>query len=492
MFSAIIFSLLATVAWYFFLPIGTPVQNLVAWQIRLVAPLVTVVAVAAGAASIAPPSRFADPPWRIYSRLGLSGFLAFACLIALVVAPGDPVKRLFLFLRTADLGSKVSPLVPMLLTYAAAIALSLGALRRQALIESRQVLTPLLDFGTESFSGVADLERRVRELVGTGAWPWRTYISVGVPIALTYGFALPFRQFSHSHVDTVTFKGLFCIVSLAVYTGICLAIVKMVSVWLSVRKLLRRIYTHPSRGGYAAYRQQLHFIKQPAIDLLSKVPAMSQLEVALEQVRQLLITSDDPGTRASAEIEKRLDQERPWLGLLLPWAEQSINETEEAEATGDWSESILKKRRTEIWMAFLSRSIAYIFEPLWRTINPSRLPSNGHSFERIEPNRHNRRNLRREPGRRFPATGDAAIGDARIDYDVGDALDAVRRQLVSIPCARQSALVQLVCCVGRGRLDDVDVLFAQSRPRCEHDRWNYAWADRLEFHAWCFKSPPTR
>jgi hypothetical protein len=385
LFSATIFSLLATVAWYFFLPIGTPVQNLVAWQIRLVAPLVTVVAVAAGAASIAPPSRFADPPWRIYSRLGLSGFLAFACLIALVVAPGDPVKRLFLFLRTADLGSKVSPLVPMLLTYAAAIALSLGALRRQALIESRQVLTPLLDFGTESFSGVADLERRVRELVGTGAWPWRTYISVGVPIALTYGFALPFRQFSHSHVDTVTFKGLFCIVSLAVYTGICLAIVKMVSVWLSVRKLLRRIYTHPSRGGYAAYRQQLHFIKQPAIDLLSKVPAMSQLEVALEQVRQLLITSDDPGTRASAEIEKRLDQERPWLGLLLPWAEQSINETEEAEATGDWSESILKKRRTEIWMAFLSRSIAYIFEPLWRTINPSRLPQTGTASKESNP-----------------------------------------------------------------------------------------------------------
>jgi hypothetical protein len=372
--SVVLFCLLATVAWYFFLPIGTPVEKLADWRIRLASPLVMVVAVAAAAASITPSSRFANPPLRIYSRLALSGFLAVACLIALVLAPGDPAKRLFLFLRTADLGSKVSPLVPMLLTYAAAIALILGVLRRQALIESRQILTPLLDFGTESFSGVADLERRVRELVGTGAWRWLNYFKVGIPIALTYYLALPFRKLVQSHVDTATFKVVFSIVSLAVYIGIVSAIVKMVRVWLSVRSLLQRIYTHPSRGGYGAYRQQLHFLKEPAVDLLSKVPAMSQLEVALDQVRQLVVTSDETSTRASAEVGTRLNTMRPWLGLLLPCVEWSINETEQAQASGEWRESIRAKRRTESWMAVLSCSIAYIFEPLWRTINASRLP----------------------------------------------------------------------------------------------------------------------
>jgi len=369
----LLFGLLATVAWYFFLPIGTPVENLADPWIRLAAPLVTVVAVAAGAASIAPPSWFVNPPWRAYLRLALSGFLAVACLIILVDAPGDPVKRVFLFLRTADLGSKVSPLVPMLLTYAAALAMIFGALRRQALIESRQILTPLLDFGTESFSGVADLERGVRELVGTGAWPWRNYFKVGIPIALTYLLALPFRKLFQSHVDTATFKVLFSIVSLAVYIGICLAIVKMLTVWLSVRNLLQRIYTHPSRGGYDAYRQQLHFIKQPAVDLLSKVPAMSQLEVALDQVRQLLATRDDAISSAAPEVKIRLKRMRPRLKMMLLSVERSVEGIEQAEALDQWRTAIRWKRKAEERIAVLSRAVAEIFEPLWRTIGASRL-----------------------------------------------------------------------------------------------------------------------
>jgi hypothetical protein len=385
--SAVLFCLSATVAGYFFLPffVGARIGHLIeVWQWRT-SSAVTALVLLTGLASIAPRSWFANidplqsgsPSWsnplpRILLLVGLLAILVVVvCTIFLRVPPSNSTARLFLFLRTSDLGSKVSPLVPMLLTYGAAIALIFGALRRLALLESRQILTPFLNFGTASFSGFRGLEQRVRDLVGTGAWSWRTHCAIALPIGLAYLLALPFRQLFRSHIDTATFKCLFTVVSLAVYIGIGFALVRMVTVWLAVRKLLRRIYTHPSRGGYDAYRQQLHFLNEPAIDLLSKVPAMSQLEVALDQVRQLLITSDDPSTRASAEIEKRLDNERPWLGLLLPWVEQSINETEEAQAKGDWSESVRTKRQTEIWMAVLSWSIAHIFEPLWRTTGAS-------------------------------------------------------------------------------------------------------------------------
>jgi hypothetical protein len=296
------------------------------------------------------------------------------CMIVWLIPPADPAARLFLFLRTVDLGGKVSQLTPMLLTYAAAIALIVGALRRLALLESRQVLTPFLNFGTPSFKGFAELEQQVRTLVAASGWSWRS-CAIAVPIVIAYWLAAPLHQLPQRDIDTPGFELLFFVVSLAVYIGIGLAIAKMVTVWLYVRRLLRRIYTHPSRCGYGAYRQQLHFLKEPAIDLLSRVPAMSQLEVALDQVRQLVITSDDTSARASAEIETRLDKERPWLGLLLPWAEWSINETEEAQANGEWSHSILAKRQTEIWMAVLSWSIAYIFEPLWRTTSATRLPA---------------------------------------------------------------------------------------------------------------------
>jgi len=372
LFSGVLFCLLATVAGYFFLPVRTPVEKLADLWIRLASPLVTLVAVAAGVASIAPASWFAYPPRKIYSRLALSGFLALAFLVILEVVLGDPTARLFLFLRAAHLGSKVSPLLPMLLTYGAAIALIVGALRRLALLESRQVLTPFLNFGTVSFSGFADLEQRVRALVGTSAWSWRS-CAVAVPIGIAYGLAFPFSQWPQRDIDTPGFEFFFFIVSLAVYIGIGLAILKMVTVWLSVRTLLRRIFTHPSRGGCDAYRQQLHFLKEPAVDLLSKVPAMSQLEVALDQVRQLLMTRDDAISSTAPEVKTRLKTMRPWLALLLPWIEQSINETEQAEANGEWRQGILAKRQTEVWMVFLSWSIAYIFEPLWRTISSSRI-----------------------------------------------------------------------------------------------------------------------
>jgi len=294
-------------------------------------------------------------------------------VIIWLIPPADSIARLFLFLRTADLGSKVSPLVPMLLCYAAAIALILGALRRLALLESRQVLIPFLDFGTPSFSGFAVLEQSVRDLVASSAFSWRSF-AIAAPVAIAYWLTFPEHQWLQRDLDTFGFEVWFFGVSFFVYIGITLAIVKMVRVWLSVRTLLRRIYTHPSRCGYGAYRQQLHFLKEPAVDLLSRVPAMSQLEVALDQVRQLIVTSDETSTRASAEVGTRLGAMRPWLGLLLPWVEGSINETERAQASGEWRQSILAKRRTEIWMAALSWSIAYIFEPLWRTINASRLP----------------------------------------------------------------------------------------------------------------------
>jgi hypothetical protein len=362
LFSTVLFGLFVTVAWYFFLPLFTPAWNLASVSsTALVALFLIAAALVAGLVSVAPPSWVANPPWRTVAPL----VLAAAGVIALVVVPGDSTTRLFLFLRTAHLGSKVSPLVPMLLTYGAAIALIFGALRRLALLESRQILTPFLNFGTPSFSGFADLEQRVGAWLNPVDWSWRS-CTIAVPIVIAYWLASPL--FYTRDIYTPGFELLFFIVSLAVYVGIGLAIVKMVTIWLSVRKLLRRIYTHPSRGGYDAYRQQLHLLKEPAIDLLSKVPAMSQLEVALEQVRQLVIRTDEPSTTSAVpEVNARLSERRIWLRLLLPWVECGIDETEQAQANGDWPEEIQKKRETEVRIGSLSSTIAYIFEPLWRT-----------------------------------------------------------------------------------------------------------------------------
>src|ERR1700691_259968 len=440
LFSIVLLCLLGTMAYYFFLPfrMGMAGELNATWKFWATL-FVTSAVVAVWLVLFAPRSWLADidplrtgqPPWRkppgiILSLLVLFPFVAVVvCMIVWLLPPADPAARLFVFLRTADLGSKVSQLVPMLLTYAAAIALILGALFRLALLESRQVLTPFLNFGEDSFSGFADLEKRVRNLVGTGAWSWRTRCAIALPIGLAYLLALPFRQLFHSHIDTAAFKCLFSVLSLAVYVGIGLAIVKMVSVWLSVRKLLHRIYTHPSRGGYDAYRQQLHFLKEPAIDLLSKVPAMSQLEVAVDQVRQLVITTDDPSTSVVPEVNARLSESRLRLRILLSWVERGIDETEQAQANGNWRDEVEKKREIEVRIGSLSRTIAHIFEPLWRTTGA---------------------NAAREKGEKDPHSIDT-IGEIYVASRVVDFLRQVMPQLESLALSTTLAMLLMLFAV---------------------------------------------
>ena len=248
----------------------------------------------------------------------------------------------------------------------------LGALRRLALLESRQLLTPFLNFGTASFSGFAFLEQRVRILFGISGWSWLS-CAIAVPIVIAYLLAFPVHQWPQHDIGTPGFEFVFFVTSLAVYIGIGLALVKMVAVWLSVRKLLRRIYTHPSRGGYDAYRQHLHFIKQPAVDLLSKVPAMSQLEVALDQVRRLLATKDDAISCAAPEVKIRLKSMRTRLKMMLLSVERSVEGIEQAEASDQWRMAIRWKRKAEERMNVLSHAVAEIFEPMWRTLGTNRL-----------------------------------------------------------------------------------------------------------------------
>jgi hypothetical protein len=367
--SVVLFCLLATVAGYFFLPPFTPLL-LRGFDLSkvLAALLVIVAALGAGLASIATPSWF-ESRW---ARIIAPALLLVVILVAMVGVYEDPVSRLFLFLRTSDLDSKVSPLVPMLLTYAAAITLIFGALRRHAVMESRQILVPMLDFGTDSFSGVADLERNVRDCVGTGNWAWRAHCQIALPIVLTYALALPFRQFFKSHVDTIVFKWWFSIVSVAVYVGIGLALVRMIAIWRSVRTLLRRLYTHPSRYGYAGYRAALHISPEATGDLFSKVPAMSQIEVALAQVRELINSGDATSTSSVPEVMACLKSQRPRLRFVLPCIERCIDSALRVEAKGDWRRQIERMQDAENWMACLSLAIAKIFEPLWRGVSTGR------------------------------------------------------------------------------------------------------------------------
>src|SRR5580700_780832 len=199
--------------------------------------------------------------------------------------PNDAAAALLAF-RASSLGSRVSPLTPVLFALGAGVALCLGALRRTRLRESRQVLTPFLDFETPSFSGIADLETRVRRALASIAFDspllWLATLAIVAIYASLYWLS------GRWPIDGPTFAGLFFAISLLAYVGIAYAVYKLIAVWLSTRRLLRRLYWHPSRPGYEKFRSEIPAGGDGGIDLLSSAPSLTALEIGLAQVRKII------------------------------------------------------------------------------------------------------------------------------------------------------------------------------------------------------------
>ena len=360
--SVVLFGLLATVSYYYFLPIESLLAKITNGGI-LSFSFLLVLGGASGVAAIVPRNWLGASVTKVVRLFCLSA-LGIACVIGLVFWRGDAITRTFLFMRASDLSSKVSPLVALLLVYSAAIALILGELYRQALMESRSILAPFLDFKTESFSGLTQLENRVREATNSGGALSQVVI-FGL-VAILYLLAFP--DWPPNNLDTRGFKWVFFLLSLGVYVGIALALTRMVMIWLGVRAILRRLYTHASRYGYAGYRDALHMSPEATGNLFSKVPAMSQIEVALDQVRLLLRTTP-AATSSAPEVITRLTRWRPWLAYLLPYGELCIDRFFDAEATDQWRLQIWFMQFAETLMGFFSAAIGDIFEPLWRTVS---------------------------------------------------------------------------------------------------------------------------
>jgi hypothetical protein len=273
-----------------------------------------------------------------------------------------PANYALLILRASSIGSRVSPLAPLLLAMGAGLALLLGELRRTRLLESRQLFTPFLSFGTPSFSGVTDLEARLRDALRgvaiespmwwlampslAGAYTWLYWRDSGFPI------------------DGPAFAWLFFMVSLLAYLGIAGASYQLIAVWLSARRLLRRLYWHPSRPGYEKFRGELAS-GDAGVDLLSSTPTLTALEVGLAQVRRLISFSADRPV-AAGQVDQEVCTIRKLLSEGLEKAEQTLEAALVAFGQSHWRDEIRLKRETEEQMSRLSAAVARVYEPQWR------------------------------------------------------------------------------------------------------------------------------
>jgi hypothetical protein len=283
---------------------------------------------------------------------------------AQIPRPDDAAAALLAF-RASSLGSRVSPLTPMLFALGSLFALCLGALRRTRLRESRQVLTPFLDFETPSFSGVGDLETQVRQALAR--------IALESPV-LWFATAVLFVIYAALYwsgcrqpLDGKFFAGLFFVISIFAYLGIAYAVFKLIAVWLSTRRLLRRLYWHPSRPGYEKFRNEIPAGQNTSVDLLSSAPSLAAFEIGLAQVRRMIAAG---GSASASEFAARIGAVRDSMSNWLLQTEDKLGSAMAAYGQSRWRDEIQFKREAEDYMSTLSRVVAEVYEPSWRGGTP--------------------------------------------------------------------------------------------------------------------------
>lgn len=296
----------------------------------------------------------------------------------------DPTAALFYFLRAANLNNGVSPLLPLLFLGVAALFLSICDLTRLNLLEDCVVTTPFLGFaGEDSFKGADYHERRVATLLQCRSEHlpnWALWIMAPPAVFLYFGF-LGLKPIP---IDGRYFGLFFALVAIFVYTAFLTLFARFVSVWIELRRLLRRFYFHPSRRAYEELRVASvppTLAERQRIRLFEPRTSVTALEFCLERVRELIRRPASAGTSAhdsaaplvADTLSARVADARDRLAAEVTEAEGALTRLLECQAEGDWRSALNLKRGLQSTMAVLAIMLANIFEPQWRLLGQPRL-----------------------------------------------------------------------------------------------------------------------
>jgi hypothetical protein len=296
----------------------------------------------------------------------------------------DPTAALFYFLRAANLNNGVSPVLPLLFLGVAALFLSICELTRLTLLEECVVTTPFLGFaGEDSFKGADHHESRVATLLQCRSenLPNRALWIMAPPAVFIYFGFLGLKPIP---IDGRYFGLFFALVAIFVYTAFLMLFARFVSVWIELRRLLRRFYFHPSRRAYEELRVASvppTLAERQHIRLFEPRTSVTALEFCLERVRELIrrptianTSAHDSAAPPVAEtLSARVADARDRLAAEVSEAEGALTRLLQCQAEGDWRSALNLKRGLQSTMAVLSAVLANIFEPQWRTLGQPRL-----------------------------------------------------------------------------------------------------------------------
>jgi len=293
--------------------------------------------------------------------IALAGTIVGAFLVGYylkTVWAQSSTEALFAFVRSANLGNRVSPLMPLIFLGISNLGLIGGDLWRLRMLETCRVPLPFLGFDdVESFAGVGKLEQRVIEALERSWWRlpgWWLLVPLLAGLAYIFfangGLVYP--------LDGGAFYLLFFVSTGFIYLYFSILLLRFAAVWRALHRLLRRLYWHPSRAAYEELRVSMlpDHSEQKWIRLTESQPTLSAIEYCLESARKILSLS--PRHQASH-----------YLVLRITAAQAHLSSALAAHGNHERGEMLLQRFQANRETAVLSSEIVKLVEPLWRLGN---------------------------------------------------------------------------------------------------------------------------
>jgi hypothetical protein len=300
----------------------------------------------------------------------------------------------FTSLRSLDLTSGVSALLPLFLISMAGFIWATSSFHRVRMLEGVGSDRGFLCFAGLGFREIHTIEKHLRRLLQCPSF--RLPASVAVLTVAGVSVLYLFRMQLVRSFESPAFYRLLGFAFFFVHLALWLGVLRFVNVWHETRKLLRHLFHTPMR--FASKRYQSSFPALRKIDLATPAPSLAPLACSIHQARTLLRraerlvcaeAAEEGGFRVQVAVGKfEFDAKRKTkpLPALVPFDPESgamrqlsslelarrIHEADEAliaarqaDAAGDWRQVLSNQLKSQEALADIASEVSDALQLSW-------------------------------------------------------------------------------------------------------------------------------
>jgi hypothetical protein len=287
--------------------------------------------------------------------------LVLALIYSIQINLFDPPDALFFYVRMLNLGSGLSPLLPVFFLGAGGTLWLVSNLRRLRLMEEFPARYLNLDPG--SVTSVEKSEDRVRKLLTRSStslpYFYIVLLLVGVPCSYLFLWRLT------PAIDGRFFNWVFGFTFLAVYVALALSFWRLLRVWWETRNLFRRLSAHPMQRAFKKLIKK--FPRTPRLSFSNPSTISAALEFSVDQGRQLaasaarlpasLPTPETPQDRAHHQLEMLKD--------AVSAADHNLLQSRREETGGNWSAALRLRSFAQERLCQVAGIVGHTLKPYW-------------------------------------------------------------------------------------------------------------------------------